>query len=124
MYLWNISTTKFKVIPPSPVQYAPNNVHIMFEYQGFAYDCSKDDYNVIRYVFSFPPKNVELELDCEEWDTRNELEIYSLKSNSWRKLDVDVPICRGFHDKFYFEGYVIGCMFLVALQKIIWYHLT
>jgi len=104
VYLWNPSTTEFKVIPPSPVEYAPDNVHIMFKYQGFGYDCSRDDYKVIRYAFSFPPDNEENELDCEEWDVTMIWEIYSLRSNSWRKLDIDVPKCTSFHDKFYFEG--------------------
>jgi len=102
VYLWNPSTTEFKVIPPSPVEYAPDNVHIMFHYQGFGYDCSRDDYKVIRYAFSFPPE--EDELDCEEWDVTTILEIYSLRSNSWRKLDINVPTCSSFHDRFYFEG--------------------
>jgi molecular chaperone HtpG len=112
--LWNPATEEFKIIPPSYEPYDNN-----YEPAGFCYDCIRDDYKVIRFapcyqVFEgswvwLPDKDCHLwesnelldevlEDDYEFWDGfkidmyDEYWEIYSLRSNSWRKLDgVDLP---------------------------------
>ncbi|XP_012575126.1 F-box protein CPR1-like [Cicer arietinum] len=64
----------------------------MKTFHGFGYDHVRDDYKVIRQLDFFVDSqaNVPCEADvgfAPMW------EIYSLRSNSWRKLDVDMPYC-------------------------------
>jgi molecular chaperone HtpG len=89
--MWNPSTKEVKVIPPSPIPidgrgYRSFNIH------GFGYDPVKDDYKLLRHV-----QNVE--------SYKRFWEIYSLRSNSWRKLDVDMPNeCRARIVQLYMDG--------------------
>ncbi|XP_058722628.1 F-box/kelch-repeat protein At3g06240-like [Vicia villosa] len=99
--LWNPSRDEFNRIPPSPAESilpeAARGICDVTPYiHGFGYDHSTCDYKVIRCVF-FVGRHEE------EWDYVPEgdvfgdtcldpvWEIYSLKSNSWRKLDLDIP---------------------------------
>ncbi|XP_004498529.1 F-box protein CPR1-like [Cicer arietinum] len=114
--VWNPSIQEFKIIPPSPVLSVPPYVNVVLKLHGFGYDSVRDDYKIIRYVDFFPdPYNFK-------YDSRNVIsskrpykykplwEIYSLKSNSWRKLDLDMTIfChylsrRGVQHKVYLNG--------------------
>ncbi|KEH41666.1 F-box/kelch-repeat protein At3g06240 [Medicago truncatula] len=102
--LWNPSTGEFKVIPPSVQPY--DNIELNFHPHGFGYIRDRDDYKVIRrskYPVGFegnwvcvPEKENPLwEMDylASFWESDViEMydpfwEIYSLRSNSWRKLD-------------------------------------
>ncbi|KAK6645716.1 hypothetical protein PHAVU_L001689 [Phaseolus vulgaris] len=106
MYLWNPSSGEFKIIPPSPIEYVPDSMDPNFYYHGFGYDCARDDYKVIRNLILFPSVHIEHEPDYEEWDIHGSWEIYSLRSNSWRKPKSDIyiyPWCEEIH-KFYLEG--------------------
>ncbi|XP_068503582.1 F-box/kelch-repeat protein At3g06240-like [Phaseolus vulgaris] len=106
MYLWNPSSDEFKIIPPNPIEYIPDSMDPKFEYHGFGYDCATGDYKVIRELILFPSFLAEDNFDYEEWDIAGSWEIYSLRSNSWRKLKYDISInsrCE-IHDKFYLEG--------------------
>jgi len=105
--LWNPSTQAINLIPLSLVESVESSIpdagedlvssiDVLSYLHGFGYDSVTDDYKVIRYV-------------CFVCDTRGRLddifldsllkdisldslwEIYSLRSNSWRKLDVDMP---------------------------------
>jgi len=64
--------------------------------QGFGYDYVGDDYKVIQHVTFFALNDHDLDDLSVSWeDTSLDLvwEIYSLRSNSWKKLDVDIPKC-------------------------------
>ncbi|CAL5203946.1 unnamed protein product [Lathyrus oleraceus] len=91
--LCNPSTMEFKALPPSPTEILAQNVIGFFFLHGFGYDHFRDDYKVIRHIsYSLNGYNVEEDMD----DTPNKLsyddmwEIYSLRSNSWRKLDINL----------------------------------
>jgi len=91
--LWNPVTREVKVIPPGLVE-CLSNIHVYGTLclRGFGYDHVKDDYKLIRHVgyryipTSYPPKEDFPMLPNSFW------EIYSLRSNSWRKIIVDIPI--------------------------------
>ncbi|XP_057425336.1 F-box/kelch-repeat protein At3g06240-like [Lotus japonicus] len=92
--LWNPSTEEFKIIPPSPIESLPY-MDILLRLHGFSYDHVTDDYKVIREV-SFFQYLTDFEGD---WDDVPKCpdpypdplwEIYSLRSNSWRKLDIEM----------------------------------
>jgi len=101
-------------------------------FNGFGYDHVRDDYKVIRHLSSYPKTDVDepweddLSLDNtgvdEPWEDDLSLdntgvdepweddldfyhmwEIYSLRSNSWRKLDIEMP-SRHANEKLYMDG--------------------
>ncbi|XP_024630393.1 F-box protein CPR1 [Medicago truncatula] len=101
---WNPATQAIKLIPPSPLELVelpiPGvakefvNVEAFTYLHGFGYDSVIDDYKVICLV-SF---DIQVELGDTFSDSLLEdiyldelWEIYSLRSNSWRKLDIDMP---------------------------------
>lgn len=74
-YLWNPSTREEKTLP------GPIVVHVGRVFQGlllygFGYDYSTDDYKMFRGCFS---------------QTKHTTEIFSLKTNSWRKIHEEYP---------------------------------
>jgi len=104
--LWNPATTEIKVVPHSHLPY--ESIEFNASPLGFGYDHITDDYKVIRFA-EYPiyfegnwislPKWKKDMFDCGIFSKGHVLsmdkpfwEIYSLKSNSWRKLDcIDVP---------------------------------
>jgi molecular chaperone HtpG len=88
--LWNPTTDESKVIPRSPTK--SQRVYVDVNVHGFGYDCVKHDYKVLQHIQfmhrSFP---------CTGYVSLGNItfepfwEIYNLRSNSWRKLDVVMP---------------------------------
>ncbi|KAK7300165.1 hypothetical protein RJT34_11002 [Clitoria ternatea] len=75
--LWNLTTQQFRLLPSLHIEDCPLGWEIVSEVHGFGYDCLTDDYKVIQ---------------CTHYPNEEKLwYIYSLRSNSWRKLDVDMP---------------------------------
>jgi molecular chaperone HtpG len=69
-------------------------VDVKYYVHGFGYDHVINDYKVIRYVELFIHVDAEenISLDwLEDLDCGYLWEIYSLRSNTWRKLHVDMP---------------------------------
>ncbi|XP_004516882.1 F-box protein CPR1-like [Cicer arietinum] len=64
----------------------------MKTFHGFGYDHVRDDYKMIRRLDFFLDGQADVPFD-EPIDSASIWEIYSLRSNSWRKLDVDMPSC-------------------------------
>ena len=111
--LLNPATQAFKVLPPSQVESVELSIpddakdfvdfYIVSNLHGFGYDRVINDYKIIRYVRFDIESSVEGYEDLEEIIYSNSLgqisleplwEIYSLTSNSWRKLDVDMPFSK------------------------------
>ncbi|MCH87173.1 F-box protein [Trifolium medium] len=105
--LWNPTTQTTKVLPPGEAESSiPDNakdyadVCVLSYLHGFGYDHVRNDYKVIRYVDVFIESVGEYTEDLEEIISLGRMidtkfgpswEIYSLRSNSWRKIDVDMP---------------------------------
>lgn len=85
--LWNPATHEFMLIPPSLDESIPPYQN-WDEFRGFGYDPVRDDYKVIRYV----QFNYEFDTNVPKEDRWHEpmLEIYSLRSNSWRIIDANM----------------------------------
>jgi len=84
--LWNPAIKGFKIITPSSVELCLVQPHFRwfdFCVHGFGYDHLTDDYKVIRHV--------ELQPTVPPHDLHTLWEIYSLKGNSWRTLNFDMP---------------------------------
>jgi F-box interacting protein len=91
LIFWNPTTGEFKVIPYCVCEYLPPNREPHHALHGFDYDPVTKDYKVIQYVDS------DLQ-DCDDefvYEDSSSYEtfwmIYSLRSNSWRKLDLNIP---------------------------------
>ena len=84
--LWNPSTKEIKVIPSSPFASRPSLTHLHLH--GFGYDHITNNYKRIRHAV-FSPKTYKTGKNI----TYSLWEVYCLKSNSWRNLDVDMPTC-------------------------------
>lgn len=119
--LWNPATNEFKAVPPSPFESVSSLATLNFDTEvtfiidphlhGFGYDCVGNDYKLIRKMSVF------LDFHTDELSERDTLlvqdksldpfwEIYSLKSNSWKILDLDMPIVDGFYGnlRVYMDG--------------------
>ncbi|XP_045796000.1 F-box only protein 8-like [Trifolium pratense] len=97
--LWSQSTDEFKVIPDGSIEhlilkaFPPGTVFeelpiipTFVGIHGFCYDPVTDDYKLIRrFGFSLNPQNINDDI-VSFW------QIYSLKSNCWRDLQVEVDM--------------------------------
>ncbi|CAJ2633562.1 unnamed protein product [Trifolium pratense] len=98
LVLWNPTTGEFKVIPYGICEDLPPNRQPHYNLHGFGYDHVTNDYKVIQFVDSFLGGEDEDEQN-EEWVEEDPSSyekfwmIYSLRSNSWRKLDLNLPNC-------------------------------
>ncbi|XP_045828999.1 F-box protein CPR1-like [Trifolium pratense] len=89
--LWNPATAEVMGIPPSPDESVPPYRDPFFIFHGFGYDNVKDDYKLIRYITFFQVVDEEEDVPYEDRSYDPLLQIYSLRSNSWRILDVNMP---------------------------------
>jgi len=87
--LWNPATEEIKVIPPSLGEFS-REFTIDINLHGFGYDHISDDYKVIQRV-RYTPVN-DSKSPCDDLTPKPFWEIYSLKSNSRKKLNFDMPI--------------------------------
>ncbi|CAK8534232.1 unnamed protein product [Lathyrus sativus] len=86
---WNINTKEFKTLPPSFLEsLQPSYQKVVCTIHGFGYDRVTNDHKLIRHVAHclhvtdyegfIPPHD-------SNW------EVYSLRSDYWKKLDIDMP---------------------------------
>ncbi|XP_017604765.1 F-box/kelch-repeat protein At3g06240-like [Gossypium arboreum] len=85
--IWNPSTREFKILPPSSVQrptYPGLTCDlVVFDCGAFEFDFKADDYKFIRFVtFLF----VDSECGIESPDDVTQVELYSLKCDSWKEI--------------------------------------
>ncbi|XP_059642663.1 F-box/kelch-repeat protein At3g23880-like [Cornus florida] len=77
--LWNPAIRQFKILPVSHIPLPPNS-RVVNASVGLGFDSTSNDYKVVQ-VFR-----------CHiNYDPTFQVEIYSLKTDCWRKLDVIVP---------------------------------
>ncbi|XP_022861358.1 F-box/kelch-repeat protein At3g23880-like [Olea europaea var. sylvestris] len=79
--LWNPATREIKYIPESPIPIPSEVDEYEFAEFGFGFDCKTRDYKVVKL----------LKKHCEDRDNDYHVELYTLSTNSWRKIDVIVP---------------------------------
>ncbi|XP_026416982.1 F-box/kelch-repeat protein At3g06240-like [Papaver somniferum] len=72
IFLWNPSTREYKRLPSSSTRALKPYAN---KY-GFGYDCSIDDYKLVKVVIFDKSSN------------HSKVEVYSLNSNSWRTIDI------------------------------------
>ncbi|CAK8539032.1 unnamed protein product [Lathyrus sativus] len=131
--LWIPTTNELKIICISPFESFSPPVTLNFDapvifvtnpnLHGFGYDCVGDDYKLIRNTsvsckfHTFWPSDRDLLLGQDKslkpfWET------YSLKTNSWKKLDIDMPSCAKHNSGFgTFRVYLDGVCHWLNLDK-------
>ncbi|XP_059643589.1 F-box protein CPR1-like isoform X2 [Cornus florida] len=82
IFLWNPATRKHQKLPVTPIEFPGGSGICEFIVYGFGYDSVSDDYKLVRVV-QFYEKD-----DDDSFD--NEVKVYSLKSNTWRRVQ-DFP---------------------------------
>ncbi|XP_057760727.1 F-box/kelch-repeat protein At3g06240-like [Arachis stenosperma] len=92
--LWDPKTDEHKIIPPSIITNDPD-FDAEVEIHGFGYDNVNDDYKVIQHICYCHNEFYQYEPALANW------QIYSLKSNCWKKLNLEMTEKGGFG-----EGYV------------------
>ncbi|XP_058757203.1 F-box/kelch-repeat protein At3g06240-like isoform X2 [Vicia villosa] len=114
--LWNPLTDEFMGIPSSPTELTPK--HPSFDtlslepiFHGFGYDQLRHDFKVVQYVSFVSARSSRL--------TTSFFEIYSLKSNSWRMIDMDNDLSHwGYFYSRAFSGHEVyldgACHWLVS----------
>ncbi|XP_058744971.1 putative F-box protein At3g16210 [Vicia villosa] len=119
--LWNPAINELKVIPPSPFELflspairnfdAAVTFIIDPDLHGFGYDCVGNDYKLIRKTYIIPDFHTERPSERDLLLVQDKSldpfwEIYSLKNNSWKKLDIDMPTFLGFWEtlRVYMDG--------------------
>lgn len=75
--LWNPAVREFQVLPERPID-CPPEADYDIEGLGFGYDPKADDYKVVRMVYLW---------QCPGPDIPPLTEVYSLRTNSWRKIN-------------------------------------
>ncbi|CAJ2636348.1 F-box protein CPR1-like [Trifolium pratense] len=88
--LWNPATAEYMFIPPSPDEDVPPYREPLCKFDGFGYDHVRDDYKLIRYIIFFDLTDDDEDVPWEDRSYDPLLEIYSLRNNSWRILDIDM----------------------------------
>ena len=101
--LWNPATQEYKVIPPKLSECLPNFV-IDFHLRAFGYDHVTNDYKVIRHVSFRPILNGYIQEEDLPMTPDPFWEIYSQRSNSWRRPVVDMPVPISITTNVYFNG--------------------
>ncbi|KAM1363558.1 hypothetical protein TB2_028002 [Malus domestica] len=98
--LWNPSIQKFKKIPSPTFEQPPSSDIYLHRRYGFGYDSANDDYKLLGIAMFFV--NWDLNISVHQY------QIYSLKSNSWRKIK-NMP-----RDEFQFSAseivFLNGCL--------------
>ncbi|XP_022893592.1 F-box protein CPR30-like [Olea europaea var. sylvestris] len=90
LILWNPFSTKYRILPDNPIKYPTPLSCFSKVIYGLAYDSRKDDYKVVQVV-EFRNKTSHI------WEC-SEAEIYSMKSNSWNRIEgfsYPLPILKG-----------------------------
>ncbi|KAL2524039.1 F-box protein CPR30 [Abeliophyllum distichum] len=77
--MWNPFSRKYRILPDNPIEYPTPLLCFSKVIYGLGYDSRNDDYKVVRVV-EFRNKTSHM-WECSESD------IYSLRSNSWKRVE-------------------------------------
>ncbi|RYQ98923.1 hypothetical protein Ahy_B07g086752 isoform B [Arachis hypogaea] len=91
--LWNPKTDKRKIIPPSIIT-NESDFDPEVRIHRFGYDNVNDDYKVIQYVYYIHHEFDTYASALANW------QIYSLKSNCWKKLDFEMTQKEATHESY------------------------
>ncbi|CAA7030982.1 unnamed protein product [Microthlaspi erraticum] len=91
MALFNPSTRKFHRLPIEPVDFPERLITREYVLYGLGYDSANDDYKVVRMI--------QCKKDVGDDLVGYEIKVFSLKRNSWRRVELQFEMAMKF---FYF----------------------
>ncbi|KAK8523157.1 hypothetical protein V6N12_047687 [Hibiscus sabdariffa] len=119
--LWNPSTREFKILPQSSIQCPPSaclpyyclpSISRGFDCSGFGYDSQTDDYKVVRFVTIYFRRYDEHYHGLVEVDRNEKVELYSLRSDSWKEISHPGVTA---HGPLFINNYINGFCYWLAL---------
>jgi hypothetical protein len=85
--IWNLTTKETKVVPESNLPlFAPAGYCNHIQGMGFGFDAKTNDYKIINFVSMYDP-TFESYFYQDVEDMVYQKEVYSLSTDSWRKVD-------------------------------------
>ncbi|KAF5196249.1 F-box/kelch-repeat protein [Thalictrum thalictroides] len=81
--LWNPATRQLRLLPESKVP-LPQLGQGHFIFHGFGFDNIRNDYKVVRFIFFSAASQI--------FNKLNQVEVYSLNTNSWTSFNCVLPI--------------------------------
>ncbi|KAJ9185126.1 hypothetical protein P3X46_004789 [Hevea brasiliensis] len=94
--LYNIATRKLKRVPASEIEPPDRYLKTGYVFYGFGYDSINEDYKLVRMVTFVGDDD-----RCESFDYDYEVKIYSLKSESWKRIKGLPKYLRFLHKPFF-----------------------
>ncbi|KAF7806756.1 F-box/kelch-repeat protein [Senna tora] len=116
LMLWNPATREVKVLP------LPNHLRPVLKIciHGFGIDTETNDFKVVCIWMAKQLPNHLRETNLNlPW-----VEVYSLKSNSWKKIDVTLPNCNLLNPVFVFNSYLNGFYHWLSSEGIICFDMS
>jgi F-box interacting protein len=106
--LWNPAMREFKVVPSCPIDYPPY-ADYSFEGLGFGYDAKTKDYKVVRMVYFW---------EVHGPDYPQLIQVYSLNSNAWKKIDTVLEAMPWSCSEMYLNGtyHWLACKSILAFD--------
>ncbi|KAE8718310.1 Detected protein of unknown function [Hibiscus syriacus] len=107
--LWNPSARELKILPISSVSRPPLADFTSFDCLGFGFDSQIDDYKVVRFVTNYFEHKEDVSR-IPDWN--HQVELYSLKSDSWK--EIPAPDIYPYDGPPEFNIYIDGCYYWQA----------
>lgn len=85
---WNPSISELKDLPPTSLKPHPDTDDSYFLCGGFGFDSASEDYKAVRFFY-----HCFLDVEYDPDRVAYEVEVYSLKSDSWKKIPYDYQVC-------------------------------
>ncbi|XVF45943.1 hypothetical protein PTKIN_Ptkin02bG0248500 [Pterospermum kingtungense] len=115
--LWNPSSGEHKLLPPTSLEKRPAGAESFFSCSGLGFDAKSEDYKVVRFLqndfkddYGYSYAEEEMPVADEEDRVRNQVELYSLESDSWKPI-THPPLPDPFYDS---SAYIDGVHYWVA----------
>ncbi|KAK1381931.1 F-box domain-containing protein [Heracleum sosnowskyi] len=102
LYLWNPATGKAKELPRCNISIMTENYDVSL---GFGFDFASSDYKVVRTAIRKKKKD----------SLENRVEVYSLKKNSWKNIEVDSEFDVG--DCWRSSAFVMGSLYWISKKQ-------
>ncbi|CAI0561270.1 unnamed protein product [Linum tenue] len=111
LILWNPKTSETKVLPPTLFD-PPVDSDWWVSITGFGFDSESDDYKIVRQITFVD----------DEWEDFQE--VYSLRNDSWRELDVSIHLVASSRIPKLYEGNLYWWHLFLKATQFFWFDMS